>query len=121
MRAITMDTRIRKMAAICVACGDHHKVGEKRNLQASKDVLQLWEFLFCSLLQSRVLPDGILRDAKICRKCYTAYERLLKVYYKNIRSFVLATLQHNLHFDFVGTVKSERQFGQSSRRSWSEP
>ena len=75
MRAITIDTRIRKMAAICVACGDHHKVGEKRNLQASKDVLQLWEFLFCSLLQSRVLPDGILRDAKI-------YEHLLKVYIK---------------------------------------
>ena len=65
MLAITIDTHIHKMAAICIACGNHHKVDKRHNLQASKDVLQLWEFLFCSLLQSRVLLDGILRDVKI--------------------------------------------------------
>ena len=70
-------------SCLCVACGEDltHKVGERRNILASNSerIKELWESLFSSLLNSRMIPAAIKSSAKMCRKCYAAYERLLKV------------------------------------------
>ena len=79
-------------SCLCVACGEDltHKVGERRNILGSNSetIKELWESLFSSLLSSRVIPAAIKSSAKMCRKCYAAYERLLKVSKTEMQSFV---------------------------------
>ena len=69
-------------SCLCVACGEDltHKVGERRNLHLIlRESKNCGKVFFSSLLNSRVIPAAIKSSAKMCRKCYAAYERLLKV------------------------------------------
>ena len=66
---------------LCIGCGEDltSRVKDRRNLLSpnASDVLDFWKSLHNSTLQQPV-PDG-LYGGKMCRRCFVAYQRMLKV------------------------------------------
>ena len=76
------------MDVLCVGCGDDlsWKSSERRNLESvsSKPVLELWKTMFIQELNDKEIDvegfvERLIKDHRICRKCFYAYDRLLKL------------------------------------------
>ena len=77
------------MDVVCIGCGDYlsWKPKERRIVvsESSKPILEVWKALIIQEVNEEEIEnvdqfvEGVINDHRICRKCFYAYERFLKL------------------------------------------
>ena len=76
------------MSIFCLGCGEEvsNRASDRRNLSSepSKQVLRIWESFVARKLEKEAMEaerfiKSIIDNHRMCRKCYSAYDRLNKL------------------------------------------